>query len=81
MLGYFRWKNPEKCYRLRGQGEEPRCGGMKRCEISERPQAECGCWSINSGVEVATGQQAGELVRGQTVGAVDAETRNMCFPV
>ena len=54
---------------------------MKLCEISERPQAECGCCCINSDAEVATGQQAGEVVRDQVVGAIGAETRNVCFPV
>ena len=47
----------------------------------QRPQAECGCWSINSDVEVAMGQQAGEVVGDQIVGAIGAETRNVCFPV
>ena len=54
---------------------------MKLCDISERPQAECGYWSINSDAEVATGEQAGEMVRDRIVGAVDAEIRNMCFPL
>ena len=77
----LRWKNPEKYYSLREQGEEPRRGGMKWYDISERPQAECGFWSINLDVEVATGEQAGEMVRDRIVGAVDAEIRNMCFPL
>ena len=80
-VGYRRWKNPEKYYSLREQGEEPRRGGMKWCDISERPQAECGFWSINSDAEVATGEQAGEMVRDRIVGAVDAEISNMFFPL